>query len=423
MPEIGIIADDFTGANDVGLQFIKYGFSVISVLDISVLNKQELKKADVIVIDTESRFLTPDLAYKKVKQAVRCLKELHVKRFYKKVDSTLRGNISYELKALSDELNCAFLPFVAAFPDAKRTTINGYVYVNGKILHETSFNYDTGNPVLSSYLPAILEKGELYKVSSVFLSDIRNKHVFKNEIKDKIIKGAKVIAFDAKTNKDMSLIAEAFKNANVAAGAAGFSGFLAKFWLKNKTLRPIETYEFDQGNIFGVFGSINEVTRSQINEIKKRKKANVIEINPAAYLFKKNSSFLRNNLMKKIINKLDDNDTIIYTAPTLKSVKETMKICKAKQVKSGKYISEFISDIVQKILKKTSLNRIVLSGGDTAFEVCNDLGIKAVRIKNKILTGVALVEDLEKKYSIVTKPGGFGPHNALMDIFKNLKLR
>lgn len=47
-----VIADDFTGANDTGVQFSKRGFSVDVVLDLA---EPYHGCADVVVVNTDSR--------------------------------------------------------------------------------------------------------------------------------------------------------------------------------------------------------------------------------------------------------------------------------------------------------------------------------------------------------------------------------
>ncbi|MGB9840297.1 four-carbon acid sugar kinase family protein [Thermovenabulum sp.] len=87
-----IIADDFTGANDTGVQLTKKGFETYTLLDLEGFTKSEF---DALVIDTETRGLSPENAYNKVKESINKLKalinvELEEMIIYKKIDSTLR---------------------------------------------------------------------------------------------------------------------------------------------------------------------------------------------------------------------------------------------------------------------------------------------------------------------------------------------
>ena len=58
--KIAVIADDFTGANDVGARFREYGLSVVSAFEYYDYG------SDVTVIDTGTRNIPDDKAYLKV---------------------------------------------------------------------------------------------------------------------------------------------------------------------------------------------------------------------------------------------------------------------------------------------------------------------------------------------------------------------
>jgi len=87
--KLGIVADDLTGAMDSSGYFAHQGLSTVVILDPNFSSD-----ADVVVINTNSRAEDPGTARKKIKQAVRSLVGRVV---YKKIDSTLRGNIGAEL--------------------------------------------------------------------------------------------------------------------------------------------------------------------------------------------------------------------------------------------------------------------------------------------------------------------------------------
>ena len=67
---IGVIADDLTGASDAGVQFRKAGLAS-TVLIQREAAVEALVRADVVVIDTNSRHLDPDEAYGEARQAHR----------------------------------------------------------------------------------------------------------------------------------------------------------------------------------------------------------------------------------------------------------------------------------------------------------------------------------------------------------------
>ena len=99
--KLAIIADDFTGSTDTGLQLCKKGALTGVIINFSEINRA-LEELDVVVIDTESRFDMKETAFKKVYNISRTLTEKGLPHFYKKLDSTLRGNIGAEIDGVID---------------------------------------------------------------------------------------------------------------------------------------------------------------------------------------------------------------------------------------------------------------------------------------------------------------------------------
>ena len=101
---IGIIADDLTGADDTSLQFHLRGANTQILLDYSIIPENKIS-TQVWAIPTETRNSDAPTAYERVKQATNVLAETYnVEYFYKKMDSTLRGHIAVEALAMLDAL-------------------------------------------------------------------------------------------------------------------------------------------------------------------------------------------------------------------------------------------------------------------------------------------------------------------------------
>ena len=109
-----MIADDFTGALDAGVQFAKKGFST-KVLVYSKDMSFQAEDADVLVVDAETRHKKPLEAYLTIFRIVKPAAESGVKYLFKKTDSALRGNIGAELTAMLDATGKSLLSFVPAF--------------------------------------------------------------------------------------------------------------------------------------------------------------------------------------------------------------------------------------------------------------------------------------------------------------------
>jgi len=159
MREFVILADDFTGANDTGVQVRKQGIPIDVLLELDPAAQGE----GSIVIDTESRVIPPTEAYAcMVHIAEIVVQQGGCRYLYKKVDSTLRGNLKEEIKALLDIYKPELIVFDPAYPAQGRTVENRRLCVYGKPLLTTEIAADPAIPflkmILRSYYLRIQER-------------------------------------------------------------------------------------------------------------------------------------------------------------------------------------------------------------------------------------------------------------------------
>src|SRR6478672_4213431 len=127
------VADDLTGALEAGAGFAQYGHR--SVVLTSTARESAIEDEDVLVVDTESRHVTPEEAKARVLALASIASGAQL--IYKKTDSTLRGNIGPELAALSSLARRSRIAYVPAYPAVQRTARDGRLYVNGTPVNET----------------------------------------------------------------------------------------------------------------------------------------------------------------------------------------------------------------------------------------------------------------------------------------------
>ncbi|MEN1969575.1 four-carbon acid sugar kinase family protein [Lentibacillus sp. N15] len=168
---IGVVADDTTGANDIGVMFSKNKYSVkILPHDISLETKND---SDVLILDTNSRLDPPNDSYDKVYSSTKKLKEQGCSLYFNKTCSVFRGNIGMEFDAMLDALDENFAVVVLSFPKNGRKTIHGIHTVYGKLLEESEFANDPVHPMYDSNLVNILQKQTERKVSMVDIEKVR----------------------------------------------------------------------------------------------------------------------------------------------------------------------------------------------------------------------------------------------------------
>ena len=140
MIKLLMIADDFSGALDAGVQFAARGAAtrVVTDLDCDFLETD----AEVLVMVAE----TAICRLRKLTTWCTMWPETPGKpafpTFIKKTDSALRGNVGSELAAVMDAADADVMPFLPAFPKLNRVTRNGVHYVDGVPVAESIFGQD-----------------------------------------------------------------------------------------------------------------------------------------------------------------------------------------------------------------------------------------------------------------------------------------
>src|SRR5438093_6398945 len=123
---LAIVADDLTGALDAAAPFHRSGFAAEVWLQPPAAGEP---LPQVVAVTTETRASPPDAATAAVRQAVVDLQTFGANRFYKKIDSLLRGPWVAELAAMREALNLPLALVCPAFPAQGRRVGGGKVWV------------------------------------------------------------------------------------------------------------------------------------------------------------------------------------------------------------------------------------------------------------------------------------------------------
>jgi uncharacterized protein YgbK (DUF1537 family) len=143
------VADDLTGALEVGAKFAAFGFAAEVCTGWS-------GSAEVCVLDTETRHLAGDAALARLRQIYSAARARGDSLIYTKTDSTLRGNLVESVEAVRRVYPESPLMYAPAYPKMGRTVRQGVLYVNGVPVSKTAFGRDALNPVRESHIPTLL---------------------------------------------------------------------------------------------------------------------------------------------------------------------------------------------------------------------------------------------------------------------------
>lgn len=418
--KILIVADDLTGAVDTGVQFSMRHLKTIVVTGNEHL-KESLKTCDVLVVDTESRFDETESAYRKAFETGYLARTENIKYFYKKLDSTMRGNVGAEISGLMDSLDISHTFVVPALPMYGRTTLNGNVYVSGVLLAETDYARDPKNPVKESFIPAIISRQTDKKTGVISFNDLlAGRQEFMKELHEIMNAGVQIIVIDAEDDEDIDLIASVLAEIEGRVMFAGCSG------LAEKLAGHLDLKKEIQSSIV-IAGSVNKVTMLQADYAVREFGFRITEIDTDKILNDHKSSEI--SRITNIVNEAvaDGKDLIIRSAPSAEAVAkcfETGKKLGFDNFRVSDKIACFLGELSAEIVRKFSIKGIVLTGGDTAIKAMRSLNIHGIVIRDEILHGIPygnFNDEMYKDIIVVTKAGGFGGEDALVQILNFLK--
>jgi 4-hydroxythreonine-4-phosphate dehydrogenase len=260
-----IIADDFTGACDTGLQFVRSGFVTRVFLDPADIGAADV---EVAVVDSETRNMNADAAADRLLQWAADLASFKSRLCYKKVDSTLRGPIGAEVEVLMQNGGFDLCLMVPALPTAGRCTVGGYHLLNGVPVDRTAMGRDIGAPVTDAYVPRLLGATTALTVGCLDLGVVeQGPEAIVDEIARLRQRPCRVIVCDAAAPADLEAIAQAaaqLETTPLLCGSAGLAEPLAAaFGLKagGHSLAPLEG---GPGPVLILVGSNQALTQEQI---------------------------------------------------------------------------------------------------------------------------------------------------------------
>ena len=404
-----IIADDFTGGLDTGVQFASRGIPACVVTDPEEDFAAEAGSCEVLVVVAETRHLPAREAYDMVFRATRKGVELGIPFIYKKTDSALRGNIGAELTAVRDAAGAELLPFVPALPAMNRVTRNGIQYIEGVPVADSVFGRDPFEPVRESDVPRLIA---LQSGTPAFGAD-----------PEKLQGASGIAALDASTEEDLDHIAACLRNVpdlRIAAGCAGFAAVLPALLGLDVRKAP-ELPPLDPG-LFVLCGSVNPITQRQLdhgeaNGYSRIHIAPETKLHPEVFGTKKGKAILAGWKERMAANPwmiLDANDTDSRNIETAEhAASEGLSIEDVRQ-----RISESLGIILSALMESPLERTLLITGGDTLLKSMNRMKVFRMLPITEVAPGCVLsrVAYNGKDWYVVTKSGGFGKETLLTDL-------
>ena len=426
---VAIIADDLTGANDTALQFHLKGANTQILLseDIDPINA---KNTQTWALSTESRNIEPHEAFQKALRAAQFFVEkINPDYFYKKIDSTIRGNIAVEVLAILDTLEWDASIIIPAFPAESRVTVGGYHLLKGVPIERTEMARDPHSPIFESHLPTLL-KSQLHEENKDLVGSIELSTIMKGDgpilrdLNNLIKSGKKLIVMDAVSTVDIEQIVLAMDKSEyriLPTGTAAAAQVLSDLWFSDFKSEHI-TKTLPELPKFVVSGSATQITANQIEKLEEADEfENLLVINLD---MKTVLAGVSDEIVNRIVNNLGQNNIVVVHTSTLvrdfDGFSEDSLNAELTKANLANVITDFLAELTQKVVAQKELILITL-GGETSYKCCSAIGATQLQLIDEVAPAIALSLDHNAQW-IVTKSGNLGGVNTLIDILKYFEL-
>ena len=400
-----IIADDFTGALDTGVQLAAHGIPTQVVVGQAELSACS---STVLVVDTETRHLPAAKAAEAVAALTRSAVENGVGCIYKKTDSALRGNIGAELAALLKESGARNLPFLPAFPQIGRTTEKGIHYIDGVPVNESPFGIDPFEPVRCAEVTKLLH----------LQTDVPAQSLQPGAAAEQ----PGILVYDAVTTADLARTGrQLFRNGTplVLAGCAGFAALLPEL-LGLSDGRVVEVPQLDP-RLLVLCGSVNPITLRQMDTAEKAGFARLRltprqKLEPGYWASADGKAALA-----EIEQMLAANPRCIIETNDAGGNQLTADYAAARGIDLDGLrvgIAGSVGQMFGALFGSEHLGTLLLTGGDTLLQCMNSVGARELEPVCELESGIVLARFTYQGRTryVITKSGGFGQEDLLVEL-------
>lgn len=377
---IVVIADDLTGAGEIGGIGLAYG------LKVEIQRKFDSESsAELLIIDTDTRSFSPPEAGQAIRETARRLNKsgLPIEWIYKKVDSVLRGPVAGELEALREVMGVARVLLVPANPSKGRVVRNGNYLIHGKPLSETEFADDPEYPAAAS---KVLELPSLSGSDQV--------HLWKS---GQPLSGEGIVFGQAETAEDLLRWSEQVNEQTIPAGAGEFfEAILRNKGFSGKTAAEETEYRLEKKTLF-VCGSSSESSRQAL---RKAESLGTTVCRMPEGLFR--SEDPGNKLIQQWSDQITgcfENNRSVIIAIDREVVRNTVLAFNLRRI---------MAKVVWAVFRKIPLQELFVEGGATASQIVGRLGWTRFEPCDPLGPGVVRMRVLQSEKTCLTvKPGSY----------------
>lgn len=417
--KMGVVADDITGANDIGGLFAKNGYRVhvypLAAFDAAALAAHGAP--DVAIVDTNSRLDPPDVAYAKVRAATRLLRAAGSPRLFNKTCSVFRGNIGPEFDAMLDELGAPFAVVVLGFPRNGRLTVDGVHYVHGVRLEESPFRGDPIHPTTRSDLVGVLQSQTRRRVGRLGHEVVARGPAALRAAVEERRTACDYLILDVADQAALGAIAAAVADEPVLAGSSALAEELPAVWGPSAAEPGGALPPPDQAGILCAAGSLTPQTLAQIGHLRAAG-ALAAELDTRRLFEPAGAEAELGRVVDALSAELvAGRDALVHAANSAEAVAATRAAGAAAGLTPtgvARRVTAGLAEVVERTLARSGGRRLVVAGGETSAAICDRLGVGGMRVLDEIQPGVPACVTLgPAPLLLVLKSGSFGSADFL----------
>ncbi len=415
---MAIIADDLTGACDAGIKLKKLGCSVTVAVNGRECGGLKGDTSPTIAVNTNTRSVAPEQSEAIVADVLASLQKAGVQHFYKKIDSVLRGNIGREIDACLKQLPAEFALVAPAFLETGRTLQGGILRID--VCGDTPKYVDATEAICATTQRSCA----VIPISAVK----RGVQAVIEQIGKKVREGATILLADTCEESDFQVIAQVaayFGPRCLPVGSAGWIPYLQQIWpdscgqAKENGARAGGLAEGD--HVLVAIGSRHPATIDQVQALKR---------SPEFVCYRISTQNLEHGAMEEQVRRLTaqieedarqgriQRGVLITTDRIFDGSKSGTAALFYQDAVNGS-IAAAIAALVERLQQLLPVGGLIVSGGDVANVVLEQLGVGSIELEDEPLRGVAAGRITGARPCLLaTKSGGFGSPDALLQLYR-----
>lgn len=387
-----LLGDDLSGVLEAGAAFRAEGWRVVLPLTGA---PGETGPDTLRLVTTESRNLAATEAAAAVRRVTAEAAAAGQTLLFKKIDSTLRGPIGAELRAIMTGQTPPLVVLCPANPAAGRTVRDGLLRIHGVPLAETDFRHDPHWPARESRVSALLRNQGVEGAGELLLSDLRTRP---EETLGRLRAAGPVVLSDAEEANDLVRLVRAVTAVEPDALLVG-SGALAAVIARERA-RPggVPLRRPDLSDLVILSGTQHPVTHRQLDHVARTFGLRVQE---------------------HCVGRDDLATTVATVAAAYRQrplVAVRLGADKGLGAQASGRLLAAAAELAVALDAQVQPKAWCVTGGETAWQVCRALGGTALEVRAEFEPGLVastLRRSGAAPCTLVTKPGGFGDEAAL----------